>query len=47
MIIGITGHTSGIGKAIYEKYDNSIGFSRSNGYDIGKCAFNEKLRCEI
>ena len=36
MIIGITGHTSGIGKAIYEKYDNSIGFSRSNGYDIGK-----------
>ena len=31
----ITGHTSGIGKAIYEKLSpNIIGFSRSNGYNI-------------
>ena len=34
MIIGITGHTSGIGKAIFEMYPDSIGFSRSNGFDL-------------
>ena len=34
MIIGITGHTSGIGKTIFEMYPNSIGFSRSNGFDL-------------
>jgi hypothetical protein len=37
----ITGHTSGIGKAIYDKFKdvschNIIGMSRSNGYDIEK-----------
>ena len=33
--IAITGHTDGIGKAIYEGLDNQlVGFSRSNGYDI-------------
>ena len=32
--IAITGHTDGIGKAIYEGLDNQlVGFSRSNGYD--------------
>ena len=36
MKIGITGHTSGIGKAIFEMYPDSIGWSRSNGYDIKK-----------
>ena len=37
MKVAVTGHTSGIGKAIYEKYQpNSIGFSRSNGFDITK-----------
>lgn len=31
----ITGHTSGIGKAIYEKlFPNIVGFSRRTGYDI-------------
>lgn len=31
----ITGHTSGIGKRLYEKLSpNVIGFSRSTGYDI-------------
>jgi len=37
MKIAVTGHTSGIGKAIYDYFapDNSvIGFSRGNGYDI-------------
>jgi len=33
MNIVITGHTSGIGKAIYELY-GGIGLSRSNGFDI-------------
>jgi len=32
-MIGITGHTSGIAKYIYDNYDCK-GFSRSNGYDI-------------
>ena len=39
--IVITGHTSGIGKAIYDKFNEIscreiIGMSRSNGYDIEK-----------
>jgi len=34
MKIGITGHTSGIGKAIYNYFPNTVGFSRTNGYDI-------------
>ena len=33
-IIAITGHTKGIGYSIASNYDNVIGFSRSNGYDI-------------
>lgn len=35
MKYAITGHTSGIGKYIYEKLQpNIIGFSKSTGYDI-------------
>ena len=34
MKIAITGHTKRIGKAIYDAFPNSIGFSKSNGYDI-------------
>ena len=39
--IVITGHTSGIGKAIYDKFKEIscheiVGLSRSNGYDIDK-----------
>ena len=37
MIIGITGHTKGLGKAIYDTLKAShtiIGFSRTNGYNI-------------
>lgn len=35
MKIAITGHTSGIGKCIYDRLSpNIIGFSLSNGYDI-------------
>ena len=36
--VAVLGHTSGIGKAIYKKFDRKnyqiIGLSRSNGYDI-------------
>ncbi len=34
MKVAITGHTSGIGKELYKQFDNIVGFSRSNGYDI-------------
>ena len=37
MKIGITGHSKGLGEAIYNKLDKIyevIGFSRTNGYDI-------------
>jgi NADP-dependent 3-hydroxy acid dehydrogenase YdfG len=37
MKIGLTGHTKGLGKSIYDnliKLNNVIGFSRTNGYDI-------------
>lgn len=37
MKIGITGHTRGLGKSIYDKlikFHDVIGFSRSNGFDV-------------
>ena len=39
--IVITGHTTGLGKAIYDKFTEVscrkiVGLSRSNGYDIDK-----------
>lgn len=37
MIIGITGHTKGLGKSIYDKLSKNntiIGFSRTTGYDV-------------
>ena len=34
MKIAITGHTSGLGKYLYDNFEDTIGFSRSNGYDI-------------
>jgi hypothetical protein len=38
MKIAVTGHTSGLGKAIYEHFNNAghevIGLSRSNGFSI-------------
>lgn len=39
MKIAITGHTSGLGKFLFDKYSldhNCIGFSRSNGFDLEK-----------
>ena len=48
----ITGHTKNIGKFIYEKFDNAIGFSRSNGYDITKKCdrkriIQESYNCDV
>lgn len=35
-MISITGHSRGIGKFLFEKLDNTIGFSITDGYDISK-----------
>ena len=44
MKIGITGHTSGIGKRIFERTSpNCIGFSKSTGYDITNPADRGKI----
>lgn len=47
MKIAITGHTSGIGMALFNHFEQSgnfvIGFSRSNGYDISKVEDREKI----
>jgi NAD(P)-dependent dehydrogenase (short-subunit alcohol dehydrogenase family) len=45
MKIAITGHTSGIGKAIYNDFPPSevVGFSRENGYDITDVFHRDKI----
>jgi NAD(P)-dependent dehydrogenase (short-subunit alcohol dehydrogenase family) len=44
MIVAITGHTSGIGKALYDRlYPDVIGFSRKNGYDISIKADRQRI----
>ena len=52
MKVAITGHTKNIGKYLYEKFDNSIGFSKTNGYDIRnpidrKSIINEVRDCDV
>jgi len=48
--IGITGHTRGIGKAIFNKFlrhnHTVIGFSKSNGYDISDTLIQTKILSE-
>lgn len=45
MKIAITGHTSGIGKAIYDYYSpNIIGFSRLTGFDISNPDHRKQIR---
>jgi short-subunit dehydrogenase len=48
--IGITGHTKGIGKAIFDRFlksdHNVVGFSRSNGYDISDIYVQNKILSE-
>ena len=43
MKIAITGHTKRIGKAIYDAFPNSLGFSKSTGHDIN----NKDSRAKI
>ena len=53
MKIAITGHTSGVGKALYDFYVKKhtvVGFSRSNGYDISKKSgkiIEEAKHCDV
>jgi hypothetical protein len=47
MGIGITGHTSGIGKALFDIFPSALGFSRSNGYDITQKSSRDKILNEI
>ena len=55
MKIALTGHTSGIGKALYDILSNDhevVCFSRTNGYDISKSAIidqiiQESLECDV
>jgi len=52
MKLAITGHTKGIGKAVADLYPGSVGFSRSNGYDIthpGNVAriISESIDCDV
>lgn len=35
-MIAITGHTQGLGKALFDRLPDAIGFSKSTGYDITK-----------
>jgi NAD(P)-dependent dehydrogenase (short-subunit alcohol dehydrogenase family) len=46
MKLAITGHTKGIGKAIADLYPDHIGFSRSNGHDIGVTSHREIIISE-
>jgi short-subunit dehydrogenase involved in D-alanine esterification of teichoic acids len=47
--IAITGHKSGLGKELYRKYKNSIGFDIIEGYDIKnpKNIIDESQDCDI
>ncbi len=48
MKYAITGHTRGIGEAIYQRLlPNIIGFSRSNGYDINDAEARGRIIKEI
>lgn len=43
MKVAITGHTKGLGKAFYEALPGSLGFSRSNGYDIADPIYRDLI----
>lgn len=56
MKVLLTGHTSGIGKSLFEKFTNElydvVGFSRKTGHDIGdeniiKNILKETTNCDI
>lgn len=43
MKYAITGHTQGIGQAVYSKLKHAKGFSRSNGFDIDNIVSRKKI----
>jgi len=43
MKVAITGHTSGIGLELFNIFPDSLGFSRSNGYNIGNNFLRQKI----
>lgn len=51
MKVGITGHTKGLGKAIYDELVNKqhqvLGFSRSNNYDIDQSSSRDSIINQI
>lgn len=47
MRVAITGHTSGLGKALSCVFSDFVGFSRKNGYDLRNYAEREKMYNEI
>ncbi len=49
-MIAITGHSRGIGQALFERYPGSLGFDLSNGYDIDQDIdriIQESDHCEV
>lgn len=47
MKVGITGHTSGIGKELLNLYPDALGFSRTNGFDIRDPNARKKIIAQI
>lgn len=47
MKISITGHTKGLGKELTTRFDDVVGFSKSNGYDISDNYDRAKIIFEI
>ena len=47
MKIAITGHTSGIGKALHEIFPDAVVFSRSNGFDLTIPQLRQRMYTEI
>lgn len=47
MKYAITGHTQGIGKAVFNTLKDAKGFSRSNGFDINNSVSRKRIIDEI
>ena len=47
MKVAITGHTKGLGKELYNRFDDVKGFSSSNDYDISDTHGRAKIIFEL
>ena len=47
MRVAITGHTNGLGKELYNRFDDVKGFSSSNDYDVSDNYERAKIINEI